>query len=206
MSAKGRSEAFPQGSMWRCASRTWFVPRERPPPRGGVSGGPKGGPLTPPRWRTSAEKGGVAPSIIPASRTARRRAVRGRDTRGPRPTALYRSGLGESVPTHVQCGFPVKDPATAARAAPSDSAVLWLPNACTTWMRHPTLVRWPPIRRHGLDPRRQKSSIDSQPLGAGLSCSLWRIFPTTASRPPWRSTAVPVGRAPQHPLFALPAP
>ena len=28
------------------------------PPRGGVSGGPKGGPLTPPRWRTSAEKGG----------------------------------------------------------------------------------------------------------------------------------------------------
>ena len=58
---------------------------------------------------------------------------------GRRPTALYRGGLGESVPTHVQCGFPGRAHTTAGRAAPSDSAVLWLPNACTTCVHIATL-------------------------------------------------------------------
>ena len=94
------------------------------PPRGGVSGGPKGGPLTPPRWRTSAEKGGVAPSTSSPSRAAPRRAVRGGDARGRRRTTLYPRGFGESVPTRFQCGFPGTAWTTTARASPSDSADL----------------------------------------------------------------------------------
>ena len=35
------------------------------PPRGGVNGGPKGGPFTPPRCRTSGEKGGALPPLPP---------------------------------------------------------------------------------------------------------------------------------------------
>ena len=134
------------------------------------------------------KKGGVAPSTIPPSSAARRRAVRGGDTRGRRPTALYRRGLGQSVPTHVRCGFPGIASTTAARAAPSDSAVLWLSNACTTCVRHPTLVRWPPIRRHRRDPRRRKLSNHPAPPEAAVSSSAWSIFSTTAARPPWRST------------------
>ena len=45
-----------------------------------------------------------------------------------------------------------------------------------------------PIRRHRRDPQRRKSSIDLRPLGTGFSCSHWRIFFTTALKPPWRST------------------
>ena len=55
-------------------------------------------------------------------------------------------------------------------------------------MSHPPFVRWPPIRRHVLDPRRRKSSIISRPLEAGFSCSHWSIFSMTTSKPPWRST------------------
>ena len=95
-----------------------------------------GAPPPPARWRTSAEKQGVAPSTNSPYRAARR--VR-RRTRRPRPTALFRRGLGESVPTHVQCGFPGKAHTTAARAAPSDSAVLWLSKECTTCVHHSTL-------------------------------------------------------------------
>ena len=55
-------------------------------------------------------------------------------------------------------------------------------------MRHPPFVRWPPIRRHVLDPGRRKSSIISRPLEAGFSCSHGTIFSMTTSKPPWRST------------------
>ena len=144
--------------------------------------------LYPSRWRTSAEKEGVAPSTISPSRATRRRAGRGGGHAGRRPTALYRGGLGESVPTHVQCGFPGIASTTAARAAPSDSAVLWLSIACTIWLSHPTLVRWPPIRRHGLDPRRRKLSIHPAPAEPAVSSSTRSILSTMASRPPWRST------------------
>ena len=154
------------------------------PPEGRVNRELRSETANPPRCRTSGQKRGVAPSTIPPSRAARRRAGRGGDRRGRRPTALYRRGLGESVPTRVRCGFPGIASTTAARAAPSDSAVLWLPNACTTWMRHPTLVRWPPIRRHGLDPRRRKSSIDPAPAEAAVFSSAWSIVSTTASRTP----------------------
>ena len=127
------------------------------PRRGGGDGEFWRAPSPPARWRTSAEKPGVAPSTIPPFRAARRRGGRGRETRGRRPTALYRGG-GESLPTRVRYGFPGIASTTTASAAPSDSAVLSLPNACTTCLRHPTLVRWPPIRRHGRDPRRRKLS------------------------------------------------
>ena len=128
-----------------------------------------------------------------------------RARRGRRPTALYRRGLGESVPTHVRCGFPVRDPATAGRAAPSDSAVLWLSNACTTCVRHPTFVRWPPIRRHERDPQRRKSSIDPAPAEAAVSSAAWLILSMTASRAPWRSTVFHHFRF-STPLWHGPAP
>ena len=54
--------------------------------------------------------------------------------------------------------------------------------------RHPPSERCWPIRRHALDPRRRKSSFMSRPLETGLSCSHWRIFSMTTSRPSWRST------------------
>ena len=76
---------------------------------------------------------------LPCGAPTRRRAGGCGDARGRRPTALYRSGLGESVPTRVQCGFPGIASTTAARAAPSDSALLWLPNACTTCVHNSTL-------------------------------------------------------------------
>ena len=59
---------------------------------------------------------------------------------------------------------------------------------CATSVRHPPFVRWSPIRRHVLDPRRRKSSIISRPLEAGFSCSHWTIFSMTTSRLAWRST------------------
>ena len=132
------STTFPQGSLWR----------ERPP-RGGVSGGPKGGPLTPPRWRTSAKKRGVAPSTSSPSGAAPRRAVRGGDAQGRRRTALCPGGLGESVPTRFQCGFPGTTWTTAGRALPSESGTLGLlrgrATTCATSVRHPSFGRWPPI-------------------------------------------------------------
>ena len=82
----------------------------------------------------------------------------------------------------VQCGFPGIASTTAARAAPSDSAVLWLPNACTTCMRHPPSERGTPIRRHGLDPRRRKSSIHRTPAGTAMAFDGGPI--TSASLPP----------------------
>ena len=64
--------------------------------------------------------GEVAPSTIPSSRAARWRAVRSGDNASRRRTALYPRGCRESVPTHVQCGFPGKASTTTARAAPSE--------------------------------------------------------------------------------------
>ena len=162
------------------------------PPRGGVSGGPKGGPLTPPRWRTSAEKGGVAPSTSSPSCAAPRCAVQGRNPVARRRTGLYRKGPGESVPTRVQCGFPGTAWTTTARGSPSESGALGLlkgrATTCAIYVRRPPFVSGPPVRRHVLDPRRRKSSIISRPLEAGFSCSHWTIFSMTTPRPSWRST------------------
>ena len=55
-------------------------------------------------------------------------------------------------------------------------------------MRHPLFVRWPPLRRHVLDPQRQKSSIISRPFEARVFCSQWSIFSMTTLRLPWPST------------------
>ena len=106
--------AFPQGSLWR----------ERPPARGRQM---VSGPLSTfalPRAAPAAKKGGSLPPLPPPPVRRRRRAVQGGDARGRRRTALYRRGLGESVPTHVQCGFPGTAWTTTARALPSDSADL----------------------------------------------------------------------------------
>ena len=88
------------------------------PHRGGVSGGPKGEPLTPPRWRISAEKGGGRSLHFPPSCAAPRRAVRGGDNSSRRRTTLYRRGFEESVPPRFQCGFPGTAWTTTARGRP----------------------------------------------------------------------------------------
>ena len=152
----------------------------------------RGAPPPPARCRTSGQKGGVAPSTSSPTRAAPRRGVRAGDTRCRRPTGLYPIGFGQSVPTHVQCGFPGTAWTTTARASPSESGALGLLNgratSCATSVRHPPFVRWSPIRRHVLDPRRRKSSIIPRPFEAGFSCSHWTIFSMTTSRLAWRST------------------
>ena len=155
---------FPQGSLWR----------ERPPPGRG-DGGIWRAPSPPARWRTSAEKMGVALTTISSSRAASRRTARGEENATRHRTARYRSGFGQSAPTLVQCGFPGTAWTTTARALPSERGALgWLKGratTCATSVDHPPFVSGPPLRRHVLDPRRRKSSIISRPLEAGFSCS-----------------------------------
>ena len=111
---------------------------------------------------------------------------------GRHRTALCRRRFGESLPTRFQCGFPGTTWTTTARTSPSERGALGLlkgrATSCATYARHPPSERWPPIRRHGLDPQRRKSSIISRPLEAGFSCSYWTIFSMTTSKPSWRST------------------
>ncbi len=161
---------------------------ESDPPRGGLSGGPKGGPLNLLRWRISTKNRGVALTTSSPSRAAPRRGVRGGDTRCRRRTGLYPGRLGKSVPTLVQCGFRGTTWTTTARAPPSEKKAPWLLTKWTTWVDPPPSISGPPLRRHVLDPRRRKSSIIARPLEAGFSGSRWTIFSMTTSRPPLRST------------------
>ena len=149
--------AFPQGSLWR----------ERPPRRGGVSGGPKGGPLTLPRWRTSAQKaGGRSLHQHPS------RAAPGEGGHARRSLAsLFRMGRGKSVLSRVLCGVSEKTRTPTARAPPSEREALWLSKACATCVRHQVFFSGALIRRHRLDPQRRKLSIIPRSLGEPVSCS-----------------------------------
>ena len=86
MSAKGRLEAFPQGITVEGAT----------PENEGWKGGQRPGHFSTRSWRTSGQKGGVAPSTIPPSRAARRRAGRGGDTRGTAPLRFVAEDTGNS--------------------------------------------------------------------------------------------------------------
>ena len=135
--------------------------------------------------------GGSLPPIPPPPVWRHDAPCEGVDTRCRHRTGLYPIGLGQSAPTRVQCGFPGTTWTTTARASPSESGALGLlkgrATTCATSVRHPPFVSGPPIRRHGRDPRRRKSSIISRPLEAGSSCSHWTIFSMTKPRPSWRS-------------------
>ena len=109
---------------------------------------------------------------------------------GRRRTALCRRRFGESLLTRFQCGFPGTTWTTTARTSPSERGALGWSKACATCVRHPPSERWPPIRRHGLDPQRRKSSTHPAPAETVVSCPAWSILSTTTSRPPWRSTVV----------------
>ena len=87
------SAAFPLSASWptRRPSRRDHCGGSDPPRRGGVSGGPKGGPLTPPRCRTSGQKGGVAPST---STPLVRRTGRGGNTQGAAPLRIVARDTG----------------------------------------------------------------------------------------------------------------
>ena len=122
------STAFPQGSLWR----------ERPPTGRGDGVTIRVHHLPLPGAAPAAKKGGSLPPPSPVPCGAQTRRAR-RGHAGRRPATLYRRGLGESVPTHVQCGCPGKAHATAGRAAPSESAALGLSNACTTYVHNTTL-------------------------------------------------------------------
>ena len=162
------------------------------PEKGRGGGGFWRAPPPPPRCRTSGKKQGVAPSTSSPPCVAPRRAVRGGGHAIPAPRCALPHRIRESVPNHVQCGFPGTAWTTTARASPSESGALGLLNgratSCATYVRHPPFVRWSPIRRHVLDPRRRKSSIIPRPFEAGFSCSHWTIFSMTTSRLAWRST------------------
>ena len=151
----------------------------------------RGAPPPPARCRTSGQKGGVAPSTSSPSRAAPRRTGRGGDTPGAAPPRLSQPTRGIRA---NQCPIRLsrQGPDYTSEGAPSEREALWLSKACATscatYVRHPPFVRWPPIRRHVLDPRRRKSSIISRPFEAGFSCSYWTIFSMTTSKPPWRST------------------
>ena len=96
--------------------------------------------LYPAQWRTSAENQGRSLHHLPIPcGTTTRHARRGRG--GQHRTAHYRRGLGESMPTRDQCGFPGTAWTTTARASPSDSADLQLSKSCTTYVRHPRCSR-----------------------------------------------------------------
>ena len=91
------------------------------------------------------------------------------ETPRPPPRHGCRSRRGESVPNRFQQGFPGKAPTIAARAPPSESADLSLPDACATYRSHPPFVSGACVRRHHLDPRRRKSSIISRPLEVAIT-------------------------------------
>ena len=141
------------------------------------------------------------------SRAARRRAVRGGDSRGRRRTAKCR---GASLPNVIHWGWrgaPApsnpdrgKLSTTTARASPSESADLRWSNACTTCLRHPppckgathtTARAWTP----GAGNRRSFRGL----WRPGFFCSRWTIVSMTTSKPPWPST---VSLAPESASFA----
>ena len=64
---------------------------------------------------------------LPCGATTRR--ARG-ETRTRGRTALYRRGLGQSVPTHPQCGLPGTAWTTTARALPSERMALRVSKSC----------------------------------------------------------------------------
>ena len=139
-----------------------------------------------------AAKNRVAPSTSSPPVWRHDAACDGVDMRCRRPTGLYPIGFGKSVPTLAQCGFPGTTWTTTGRASPSESGALGLlkgrATSCATSARHPPSEWVTPIRCHGLDPRRRKSSIMSRPLEAGFSCSPCTIVFMATLRPPWRST------------------
>ena len=144
-------------------------------------------PPSPARWRTSAENEGVALTTSSPSGAAPRRAVRG-GTREAQPRfALSQPTRGiHANPLPIRLSR--QGPDHSSEGSPSESAALWWLKACATWcttyVRHPPFVRWPPIRRHVLDPARRKLPIIPAPAEAVDSSSAWSILPTIASRPP----------------------
>ena len=122
------------------------------PRRGGVSGGPKGGPLTPPRCRTSGQKGGVAPSISTPPRAARL----GEGGRARCSLASpCRRRRGKCSLFRVQCRVSGKCQTTTARTPSSEREALWWSKACATYVSHQVFFSGALIRRHRLDPQRR---------------------------------------------------
>ena len=105
------------------------------PPRGGLTVNCEVKRLTLPDAALAVKKGGSLPPPSPLSCGAPARRAR-RGHAGRRPAPFCRRGRGESMLTRVRRGFPGKDSTTAARAALSESAALWLSKACATYVRH----------------------------------------------------------------------
>jgi len=170
-------KAFPPGIT---------VVRATSPEPGGACG-PRGGPPTPSRWRTSAKKVGSLSPLPPPPGAPPRRAWRG-GTREAQPRfALSQPTRGiRANPCPIRLSR--QGPDHSSEGSPSEREALRWSKACATSVSHLLFVRGPPLRRHVLDPRRRKSSIISRPLEARFSCSHWTIFSMTTPKPPWRST------------------
>ena len=153
--------AFPQGSMWR----------ERPP-TGREDGEFWRAPSHLPGGAPAPKNRGSLPPLPPPPVRRHDAPCEAADTPCRRRTGLYPGGLGQSVSTRVQCGFPGTAWTTTARASPSEREALRWSKACATWcatwVRHPPFVAVSPIRRHEGDPRRRKLSIIPRPFDTGF--------------------------------------
>ena len=117
-----RSMAFPPGITVEGAT----------PDRGGkVSGGLST--LPPARGAPAPKNPGSLPPLPPPPVPRHDALCEAADTRCRHRTGLYPGGLGQSVPTRVQCGFPGTAWTTTARAAPSEREALRWSKACATW-------------------------------------------------------------------------
>ena len=150
-----------------------------------MSGGLSG--LAPSRGASAAKSRGSLPPSAPLPCGAPPRPAGGGHARRSLASAGLK-GREKSVLSRFRCGVSEKRSITTARASPSEREALWSLNSCPARVSGPTFVRRTPLRRHGLDPRRRKSSIIARPFEAGSSCSQWTTFSMTTSKPPWPST------------------
>ena len=128
------------------------------PQRGGVSGGPKGGPLTPARWRTSGQKRGVAPSTCTLLLRREPRAGRGGDTQGAASLRLVALGAGNPCYPVSNRAFRESSQPQRRGAPPSERRALWLLKARATYARHRGFFGDAFVCLHRIDPRRRKLS------------------------------------------------
>ena len=124
-----------------------------------------------PRWRISAEIGGVALTTSTPSRAARHYAGRRGGHARHSLASPFPNGRGKSVLSRVQWGVRRKSLTTTAKAPPSERKALWLLIARATWTHHRSFFGGALVCLHRLDPQRRKSSIIPRSLSEPVSCS-----------------------------------
>ena len=111
-----------------------------------------GAPTPPPRWRTSVQKRGVAPSTITPYRAARRRAGRGGDTRGGAPLRFTAEDSRNPCQPMSNADFQVKPTPQRGGLRPLRVARCGVKRVHHL-RAHRYVVAVSPIRRHRRDPQ-----------------------------------------------------